>query len=138
MQECIKKAHKTSEFHLFPIVRQNGQYVHESLPFQIVKITESSSTIRPSPPFYDQYFGNCGTYPICAWDWGSLMKIILTPAQYAVVAQDVHACVTRALQNFDTATPVTFEQLSGTGQYVQPRQQAQLPIIVREQCTDVV
>ena len=73
----------------------------------------------------------CGTFSMCTWDWGSLTNILLTPAQYALCAQEFHAaCVFSAMQNFDAAITASFEPLSTTGQYSQPRQQAQLPIIV--------
>lgn len=141
MQKCLNEALKAGEFQLFPVVRQNGQYVHEGLPFHIVKELQKAVQLHGLHSLFTIGVLEtiCGMYSMCAWDWGSLMKIILTPPQYAVCAQEFHdAFVTPALQNFEAAIPVTSEQLSGMGQYVQPRQQAQFPIIVREQRTDIV
>lgn len=130
MQKYIKDAHKAGDFQPFHTVRQNGQYVHEVLLCQIVKELQKSVQLNGlhSPFKIISLEPICGTYSMSAYDGGSLMKIILTPAVHAVYAQEFYmlACVTHAMHNFDAAILVSFEQLSGPGHYSQLRQLAQL------------
>lgn len=78
---------------------------------------------------FKKYFG---TYSMCAWDWGSLWTSSWPqPQMLSVCAQEFHdARMACAMQNFAAAVLVSFEQLSDTGQYSQPRQQPQIPFIV--------
>ena len=81
-------------------MRQNGQYVHESLPFQTVKeLQKAVQLYHLHIPFTIGILETiCGTYSKCVCCWGCLMKIILISAQYAVFAQEFHdACVACAV-----------------------------------------
>lgn len=72
-------------------------------------------------------------------DWNVLMKAVLSPAQCAVYRQELNdAYVIQAMRNLDNYIPISFEQLIGVGPYTLPQQQVALPMLGRQQLTEII
>lgn len=67
------------------------------------------------------------------------MKTVLSPAQYAVYRQKLNdACITQAIKSLDINIPISLEQLIGFGPYAHPQQQAAVPMLGRQQLTEII
>lgn len=76
---------------------------------------------------------------MCPWDWNALIKAVLSPAQYAVYRQDLKdACVTQAMRILGNNIPISLKQLIGVGPYAHPQQQAAVPMLGRQQLTEII
>ncbi|KAJ7425409.1 hypothetical protein BTVI_02946 [Pitangus sulphuratus] len=72
------------------------------------------------------------------WDWKTLMRTILTPAQFSVWQLEYHDLVVlQALDNIRNGVPIDENMLSGTGPYVSPQVQVHLNGRVFEQAAQM-
>uniref|UniRef100_A0A8C8RZ15 Integrase catalytic domain-containing protein n=1 Tax=Pelusios castaneus TaxID=367368 RepID=A0A8C8RZ15_9SAUR len=112
----------------FPVVYSpNKPARHESLPYELVK------ELRKSVKEYglqSSYTMNLivvisDSYVMAPCDWRALLRLLLSPVQYAVWDTEYRDFVTsQVMENITNAVTVGVDELLGQGQYATPQAQA--------------
>uniref|UniRef100_A0A8C8S6K3 Gag polyprotein n=1 Tax=Pelusios castaneus TaxID=367368 RepID=A0A8C8S6K3_9SAUR len=133
LSECRREALRRGDVQLlqaFPVVYSpNKPARHEALPYELVKELRKSVKEYGLQSSYTMNLivAISDSYVMAPCDWRALLRLLLSPAQYAVWDTEYRDFVTsQVMENITNAVTVGMDELLGQGQYAMPQAQAQL------------
>uniref|UniRef100_A0A8C8SJB5 Integrase catalytic domain-containing protein n=1 Tax=Pelusios castaneus TaxID=367368 RepID=A0A8C8SJB5_9SAUR len=133
LSECRREALRRGDVQLlqaFPVVYSpNKPARHEALPYELVKELRKSVKEYGLQSSYTMNLivAISDSYVMAPCDWRALLRLLLSPAQYAVWDTEYRDFVTsQVMENITNAVTVGMDEFLGQGQYAMPQAQAQL------------
>uniref|UniRef100_K7EYX9 Uncharacterized protein n=1 Tax=Pelodiscus sinensis TaxID=13735 RepID=K7EYX9_PELSI len=144
LSECCREALRRGDVQLlqaFPIVYAPERPArHEALPYELVK--ELRKFVKDyglqSSYMMNLVVAISESYVMALHDCRTLLRLLLSPAQYAVWDTEYHDGVTlQVMDNITNGVNVGIDELIGQGQYATPQAQAQMNRLVFTQATSL-